>query len=62
MELLILKEGFLFIKKLDKVFNEIEEISWRDIIEFFCRFGQLSIQLNNSTMNSYNCIDNNVVP
>ena len=62
MELLILKEGFLFIKKLDKVFNEIEEISWCDIIEFFCRFSQLSIQLNNSTMNSYNCIDNNVVP
>ena len=62
MELLILKQRFLLVKQLNKVLDEIKEVSWCDVVELLSWFGKFPIQLNDSTMNSNNSIDNNIVP
>ncbi len=61
MELLILEKGFLLVVELNKVFNKIQEISWSDVIEFLCTFGQSLVQLNNSAVNSHNSVNYDVV-
>lgn len=33
MELLILKQRFLLVKQLNKVLDEIKEVSWCDVVE-----------------------------
>ena len=61
MELLILKQRFLLVKQLNKVLDEIKEVSWCDVVELLSWFGKFLIQFNDSTMNSNNSINNNVM-
>ena len=61
MELLILKQRFLLVKQLNKVLDEIKEVSWCDVVKLLGWFGKFLIQFNDSTMNSNNSINNNIM-
>lgn len=58
VELLIFEKWFLLIVKFNKVFNEIEEISWSDVIKLFSTFSQSFVELNDCVMNSNDSVDN----
>lgn len=40
------------------MFNEIEEISWSDVIKLFSTFSQSFVELNDCVMNSNDSVDN----
>lgn len=61
MELLIFKKRLLFIVKFNKVFDEIKEISWSDVIKLFSTFSQSFVELNDCIMNSNDSVDNNLM-
>ncbi len=44
------------------MFDKIKEISGSDVVEFFGRFGKFFIELDDSSMNSDNSINDNVMP
>jgi hypothetical protein len=41
--------------------NEIQEISWSNVIEFFSTFGQPLVQLNHSAMNADNGMNDDLM-